>query len=308
MSKIMIAGLINIETTLKVNGFPIEYYPIDYPFYGIRSAVSGVAINIAKAISVLGEEVNVISLIGQDEEADRVEKMFDNNAWTKEFVKKELTDTPQSVVLYEPSGRRKIYCDLKDIQDQSYPEEVLEEALKDCKAAMICNINFARPLLQKAKQKNIIIATDVHVLSDIQDSYNKDFMEYADILFLSDENLPHAPEKFMLTLKNNYSCKVIVLGQGKKGAMIYIREENAIYQIDAVHIREVVNTVGAGDSLFSAFVHYYVNGYKPIEALKRAEIFASYKIGEDGAAKGFIDENRIEDFYKGIDFKIIKVF
>ena len=44
--RITVSGLINIETTLKVRKFPIEYYPIDYPFFGVQSEVSGVAYNV----------------------------------------------------------------------------------------------------------------------------------------------------------------------------------------------------------------------------------------------------------------------
>lgn len=307
MSKIVVAGLINIETTLKVKGFPIEYFPIDYPFYGIGSGVAGVAVNISKALNTLGEEVKIVSLLGQDEEAERVEKMFDKLGWSREYIKNELSDTPQSIILYDQTGKREIYCDLKDIQDKAYSEDLLKEALNDCKVAMICNTNFARPLLRMAKERNITIASDMHVLSDIHDTYNKEFMEYADILFLSDEKLPCAPEKFIHDLKDTYQSKIIVMGQGAKGAMIYVRKEDALYQIDAVNTCKVVNTVGAGDALFSSFIHYCMKGENPIEALKRAEIFASYKIGTDGAAKGFIDEVKIEELYQGIDFKMEKI-
>ena len=31
--RVIVSGLINIETTLKVRNFPINYYPIDYPFF-----------------------------------------------------------------------------------------------------------------------------------------------------------------------------------------------------------------------------------------------------------------------------------
>ena len=41
MSKILISGLVNVETTVPVRKFPVDYYPIDYPFFGINTAVSG---------------------------------------------------------------------------------------------------------------------------------------------------------------------------------------------------------------------------------------------------------------------------
>jgi ribokinase len=45
VGSILVSGLINIETTLKVDSFPIEYSPVRYPFFGVNSAVSGVGYN-----------------------------------------------------------------------------------------------------------------------------------------------------------------------------------------------------------------------------------------------------------------------
>ena len=34
MSKILVCGLTNVETTVKVGSFPINYCPIEYNFFG----------------------------------------------------------------------------------------------------------------------------------------------------------------------------------------------------------------------------------------------------------------------------------
>ena len=107
MKKILVSGLINTETTVKIKQFPIEYFPIDYSFFGVNTRVSGVAYNLAKALKTLGDDV------------------------------------------------------------------------------IACNTNFNRELLRKAKSDNKIIVTDVHVLADINDDYNREFMQFANILFLS---------------------------------------------------------------------------------------------------------------------------
>ena len=59
---------------------------------------------------------------------------------------------------------------------------------------------------------------------------------------------------------------------------------------------QVVNTVGAGDALFSAFIHYTAKGFAPLDALRRAQIFAAAKIRESGASRGFVTEDAIEAF------------
>ena len=66
MSKFLVSGLINIETTVRVDGFPIEYTPVRYPFFGVGATVSGVGYNVAKALTVLGNRVSFASIVGQD--------------------------------------------------------------------------------------------------------------------------------------------------------------------------------------------------------------------------------------------------
>ena len=67
---ILVSGLLNIETTVSVDGFPVQYNPVNYKFFGISSNVSGVGFNLAKALSTLGDTVSVVSFLGNDVEAD----------------------------------------------------------------------------------------------------------------------------------------------------------------------------------------------------------------------------------------------
>ncbi|MBL8165636.1 MAG: carbohydrate kinase family protein, partial [Anaerolineae bacterium] len=66
MKRILVAGLINVETTVQVDSFPIQYSPVRYPFFGVNSAVSGVGYNISKALTTLGNSVRFLSMVGSD--------------------------------------------------------------------------------------------------------------------------------------------------------------------------------------------------------------------------------------------------
>ncbi len=302
MSKILVSGLLNIETSVKIRQFPIDYYPIDYHFFGINSCVSGVAYNIAKALNTLSDDITLFSIIGSDFEGDKILNELSACKIKSDYISREMPQTATSVILYDEKGRRQIHCDLKDIQDRTYNSN--SNAVKDCDIAIICNINFNRNLLKKAKELNKLIATDVHVLNNIDDEYNCDFMECADILFLSDENLPCEPKDFLLEIENKFHNEIIVLGQGGNGALMYVKDDNAFYDFAPVKNDNIINTVGAGDALFSAFIHYYAKGFSPVEALKRAEIFASKKISANGASKGFITEKEIEVIYNNIEINV----
>lgn len=296
MKRILVSGLVNTETTVQVRKFPIDYYPIDYPFFGVNTAVSGVACNLAKALRTLGDQVVLSSICGRDFPAEFIRHTLQQEGISVENVRPLLQQTPSSVVLYDSEGKRQIYCDLKDIQETRY--DFPETICRDADLVVACNINFNRPLLHLAKAAGKKIATDVHVLSDIHDGYNREFMEKADILFLSDEAVGWDHHGMLRALAESYHNEVIVMGRGSKGAALYTRTDGMIRDLPAFHTGDVVNTVGAGDALFSSFVHYYSKGLEPVEALIRAELFASAKIGVNGASRGFVSENTVEALYQ----------
>ncbi len=293
MKKILVSGLVNMETTVRVRQFPINYYPIDYPFFGVNTAASGVAYNIALALTTLGDEVRLLSMTGKDFPAEYIKSQLSGAGIGTDHLKAKLEQTPASVVLYDESGRRQIYCDLKDIQDRTY--DFSEDQVADADIVVACNINFNRELLALARKLGKPVATDVHVLGNVWDEYNRQFMECADILFLSDEAAGDDPYRFIGELENAYHTPIIVMGRGSKGALMYLRHEDRFYEMPAAHVGEVVNTVGAGDALFSAFLHFYAKGLHPAECLKRAQIFASAKIRVSGASRGFVTEADVEE-------------
>ncbi len=303
---VLISGLLNIETTVKIRQFPISYYPIDYPFFGVNSNVSGVGFNLSGAFSKLGDHIELVSFLGKDDEAERILAHLQKSGTGTDGISRTLKNTPVSVVLFDDEGKRQIYCDLKDIQEQTVDVDnsAVLDKLNNCDIAVLCNINFNRSLLKKAKALKKMIATDVHVFSDIDDEYNRDFMSNADILFLSDEKLPASPEKVIIDIAEKYHNQIIVIGMGGKGAMLY--DNGTVYMLGAVKSK-VVNTVGAGDALFASFLHYYAKGLEPLEALKRAECFAAIKISHNGASVGFADEAEVEEKRKNTDITIEKI-
>ena len=303
MSRIVVSGLTNVETTLNIGNFPVEYSPIEYKFFGLKSNVAGVAYNVAKALNTLKNNVELLSMVGKDGESKVVLEGVKNAGIKDAYILPKLNETPTSLILFDEKGKRKIYCDLKDIQETDYPMVNAEDAIKSADLVVACNCNFNRPLLRMAKDMGKIIATDVHVLSDLNDDYNRDFMQFADIVFMSDEIIVSDnknPWDFLKAMYELYAPKVIVLGRGSKGALMYLGEEDKFVELPVVKTNEVVNTVGAGDALFSAFVHFYAKGMEVSECLKRAQIFASLKIAYNGASLGFASEEEIERWYNEI--------
>lgn len=292
VSKVLVCGLCNMETTVAVDEFPLQYQPIDYNFFGIDSAPSGVGLNLSIALSTLSSEVVLLSMIGSDSASVCISDRLRNYNINTDYIMK-TQHTAQSVVLYDGEGRRRIFCDLKDFQSKEYDPQLFTEAMSSCDVLCLCNINYSRSLLDIARASGKTIACDVHTLSDVHDKYNRDFMSSADILFLSNENIKGTETQFLKKLSEVYPCKIFVVGMGDEGALLYDAVSHSFYKADAKFTRKVVNTVGAGDALFSAFVHFYANGHSATDALEYATYFASYKIGESGGANGFISEKEL---------------
>jgi acarbose 7IV-phosphotransferase len=300
MSKIIVSGLINLETTLRVDAFPIPYEPVRYPFFGVQSGASGVGYNVAAALTTLGHEVRFLSLIGRDTAGQMARMELAAAGIADAYVLSQLEQTAQSVILYDPSGRRQIHVDLKNVQEQIYPPERFAAALAGCELAALGNVNFSRPFLAQARAAGVPIATDVHTIADLEDGYNRDFMAAASILFMSDEKLPCPPEEWARRLQNRYGTPLVVIGLGSAGALLALKEAGVMERITAVATRPVVNTIGAGDALFSAFLHGYSQTGDPYAALQQAVVFASYKIGESGAARGFLTAEALAEWVKKI--------
>ncbi len=291
------SGLINIETTVQVERFPIDYAPVRYPFFGIDSTVSGVGYNVAKALTTLGDSVRFVSLLGRDLGATIVQAQLKADGIPRGYVVQELDATPRSVILYEPGGRRMINVDLKDVQDRAYPPVLFEQAAHGVDLAVLCNVNFSRPFLAWARERGIPIATDVHAVGDLHSPYDGAFMAAADILFMSDEHLPADPETWTRQVWAHYAPAITVIGLGGNGALLGVRDAGRITRVPAVQTRPVVNTIGAGDALFSAFVHTYARTGDPDLAIRKAVVFASWKIGVAGAADGFLTAAALDDLY-----------
>lgn len=294
--KILVSGNVNIETTLDIQHFPVEYSSVNYKNFGINTKPAGVAFNITIALDTLGSEVNLLSFIDQGILGSSIKEALKSRNICTDYVVPALENMAQSVILFDHEGNRSIYTDLKDIQERHYDITKMEIAAADCEVLCLTNINFNRHLLSKAKEMGKVIATDVQELYDIHDAYNKDFLDCANILFLSDAKISYGVDHFVNDLIQTYHHDIIVVGMGNKGAYMYVRKDDVREIIPAVYTREVVNTVGAGDALFASFIHFYAKDHNPYDAIKKAMMFASYKIGDRNSTSGFLSEVEIERY------------
>lgn len=295
MKKFAVAGIVQIETIVKVAGIPIEYAPVTCMPDSIFTNIGGDAYNETSALRALGDKVKFFSVSGRTDYRSLMnddDVLHDDN-----YVLPVLDDTPTAVVLYDESRQQQIFEDIKNTRDVEYPIEVFEKNIENVDCVVLANANFCRPLAKKAKEMGKIVAVNFRGFKEEKLKYNTDFFEMADIIYLSDDNLVTDATDFIKKIAAEYKAKIIILGQGSKGLTIYSREDEILAHYNPVKTNEIVNTSGAGNSLFSCFLHCYIANGDAIRAIKSALLFASYKIGFMGTSSGFLTDDELERWY-----------
>jgi hypothetical protein len=164
MAIVAVTGLYTHETNLSVAGFPLEYAPVYFPFHGVTQSHAGVGLNVSVALSCLGNTVGLATYIGSDDLGDQIISALPRFGLTDKFFLRCRGDTSQSAILVLTDGNRQTHCALNGLQNYSYPREQIPELLDNAQLVVVCNINFARPVLAAARERGIPVATNVHVL------------------------------------------------------------------------------------------------------------------------------------------------
>jgi ribokinase len=241
----------------------------------------------------LGAEPQLLSIIGDDNYRDAIEREFSARKITVDLFPI-IETAPQSVVLYDEACERRICLDLKDIQEARLPSGVARSAIKGVDMAAVCNVNFSRELIGALKSSGACVGINVHAVSSVEDPFNREFMESTD-LFLSNERIAGSEGEFLNQLAARCRSEAIVIGMGTQGALMYERKDSNVTFHPARYSRQVVNTAGARNALFSCFLFFCGKTRSPYAAIENATYFASYKTGEKGAANGFLTECELKE-------------
>ncbi|MCM1181854.1 MAG: carbohydrate kinase family protein [Roseburia sp.] len=297
MGKFMVAGFVQYETIVKVNELPVPYKQFESIPDMIDTEIGGAGFNEAMALTWLGNKVDFMSMVAKDmskEEITAFLKVKNVNLST-DYVIPKLDGMPSSVILY-CEGKKQTFEDVKDIRTVPYDYDLLEQRIQDKDMVLISNCNFCRPIIKLAKQYKKPLAVNVRSMRAEKVAQKEDFLAAADILYISDDEVEGTPYDCIDECRQKYDPEIIIVGIGAKGVILYTKADNSVIEYNAVKTNEIVNTVGAGNAMFSAFVHYYVKTGDAKEAIRNALLFVSYKIGFVGTSNGFMTEEQIEQW------------
>ncbi len=295
-SKIVVAGVTSLYVSVGVGEFPLEYEPTRTPAW-MRSGVSGSAGHIAQILRTLGDEVKLCTLAGTDPAGLAIRASLRTDGLLSQGVV-DGGASSLGVVLVAPDGRRTGFPYLAAVNAISYPAELFRQHADGADLAVLTNARFVRPLIAHAEQLDVPVAVDAHLISDIEDPYNRPWLEAADIVFCSHERLPCPPAEWVAQVFARYpGCGIVGVGSGPDGCLLGLRD-GTLVQAASVTPRGVVNTAGAGDALFASFLHGWLATGNPVEALESAVLHAGWKIGDTFPAASSLTAAELADLGK----------
>lgn len=290
---------------------------------GFTRVAGGAPANVAGAVAKMGVSAMVLTQLGKDAFGDHIiASLKESGIDTSHILQSDQYDTSLSFVSLREDGNRDFKFYRRTAADLQYgPENITADLLDDCGMVHFCSVSLVespmkqahRALLELAKQKGVLVSFDPNLrfsLWDDKDALYRtvhEFLPYADILKLSDEELEFITGekdiKNALPSLFAYGCKCIVYTQGKDGATLYRRNDSISAKGHQVH---VVDTTGAGDSFIGAFLYCLLKENisdlenVSLELLKHhlefANLYAAHTTTMAGALAAMADPVQLREF------------
>jgi fructokinase len=154
-------------------------------------------------------------------------------------------------------------------------------------------IDVLIPVMIVLKSRGVKISIDVNVRKGVEIDHGKyidaiaQLITYADIVKVSDEdlllqNLVGDPEHLAAAMLDNMTQGMVVLTLGEKGA--YLITENITIQQDVFKAIPMGDTVGAGDTFFSAMLAQLLRDNALTPKTKQSDLAYALKFGSLAAS------------------------
>ena len=197
MSTFAVAGITQLETIVNVGEIPIRYQPLTSAKNSIHIAAGGDAYNETLALKWLGDEALLLSLVGRDQDMSIFNPAGRKVTISTEYMMPLLEEMPMQVILCDKERRQQIFEDIKGLREVNYDMSMVTPLIARCDMLVLSNANFCRPFIKVAQRYHRPIAVNVHEYLKEKETYNKDFLKAASVLYFSDDTIHDDPFAFV---------------------------------------------------------------------------------------------------------------
>lgn len=249
---------------------------------------AGKALNLVK----LGFKTTLHSLIGKDIYGDKISSFL--KVPNLDFIADiDPMGTERHLNIMNGNGDRISVFMNPSSDEPKIAYQKFKKYLANADYAVINISNYSRNILPMCKELNKEIWTDLHDY-DGKNSYHQDFIDAADYIFLSSDNLPD--NKLFMKKQIENGKKLVVCTHGKNGATA-LTAENKWIETPIIQAYKMKNTNGAGDSFFSGFLFGFAKGYDTKKCLQFGTIASGLCLETNLLANDKLSETHIENEY-----------
>lgn len=247
----------------------------------------------------LGWNTAFIGYVGKDFQGEYIRGELKKDGIDSSALFTDPSGTKRSINFMYRDGRRKNFYDGKASMEAKPDLERCRRVLRGAKLAHFSIVNWARYLLDIAREESVLISCDIQDIVDVEDEYRKDFIEKADILFFSAANHPD-PRPLMERFLRIKPGRTVICGRGKEGCAIGNDEGITFYP--PVEIAEpVVDSNGAGDSLAVGYLSAKVlEARTEAEAILRGQALARHTCTIKASSSDFLSHSELENLAESL--------
>lgn len=289
---VVVVGNVGVDTMVTLPGGDVDL-ELEAAFTRNVDGLGHAGGYASRGYAALGLATAFIGHVGDDFCGRFVREVLEGDGIDTRALLLDPTGTARSVNLMARDGRRKAFYDGKAHMTLEPDLALCREVLRGARLAHFNIPHWARRLLPLARELGVPVACDLQDVPGPDDPYRRDFVEAADILFLSGANLPD-PAAWMAEVLARRPGITLVCGLGARGAALGTRE--GIRMVPPVDLPwPVVDTNGAGDSLAVGFLTAHVlEGLPPEAALRRGQIAARHCCTLQGTSDGLLTREGLD--------------
>jgi sugar/nucleoside kinase (ribokinase family) len=281
---VLVVGGTGLDIVVPVAGLPVLGADSARPTGPIREHVSHTGTCVALALRALGEPVEVVDSLGDDDEGRRVAQAFAGWGIPRRGAISP-GGTRRAVNLMSPDGRRLSIYDGRDVPGWRLPAAAYLPLPATVRHTHVTIMDWARHLLPELRAAGVSIATDLHDW-DGGNPYHRDFALGADLVFVSGVQLRAGAAEEILAAG---VASHVVVTQGAAGATLFTRDGAVRQQPAAGPGAPVTDTNGAGDAFAAAFQTAWLAGADDATCLRSGAVAGAYACTGPVGPDAFID-------------------